>query len=85
MYLDHFGEMLFNNETTGMNGVLNLKEKGTWSDKGQYEIEGWVKDKDKKTLFTLSGHWNDKLTATNVLTKAQTLIWKRNPLPAKSQ
>jgi len=85
MYLDHFGEMAFKNETTGVNGVLNLKEKATWSDKGQYEISGWVKDKNKKTLYTLAGHWNDKLTATNALTKEQTLVWKRNPLPFRSR
>lgn len=59
MYVDHFGEMEYKNYTTGVHGVLNLKEKGTWSDAGMCEISGWVKNKEGKLLYTLFGHWND--------------------------
>lgn len=58
--------MEFKNYSTGVHGVLILKEKSLWSDKGQYEIDGWVKNKEGKTLYTLKGKWNDDLKCTNV-------------------
>jgi len=77
--------MEFKNHSTGVYGELNLKEKGMWSDKGQYEIEGWVKNKENKVLYTLFGHWNAGLTTTNVETKVKTEVWKRYPLPPRSE
>lgn len=40
--------MDFKNFSTGTQGKLILKEKGMWSDKGQYETEGWVKNSEGK-------------------------------------
>ncbi|EAS03629.2 oxysterol-binding protein (macronuclear) [Tetrahymena thermophila SB210] len=84
IYLDHFGEMEYKNYTTGVNGILTLKEKGMFSDKGQYEIDGWVKNKDGKVLYTLKGKWNEDLKCTNAETNQTTVVWKRYPLPEKS-
>lgn len=34
IYIDHFGDMEFKNHSIGTHGILSLKEKGLWSDKG---------------------------------------------------
>lgn len=48
-------------------------------------MEGWVKDRDGKTLYTLEGHWNKDLKCKNVETSQITEVWKRYPLPPRSE
>lgn len=43
MYVDHTGDMNFKNEKTGDTGKIIFKEK-SWNGKGQYELEGWIKN-----------------------------------------
>jgi hypothetical protein len=76
--------MEFKNHTTGDYAELTFTEKATWSDKGQYEMEGWVKNKAGEITFTLKGLWNNNLMCTNVKTKETHEVWKRYPLPAGS-
>ncbi|EAS03630.2 oxysterol-binding protein (macronuclear) [Tetrahymena thermophila SB210] len=84
MYIDHFGQMEFKNYTTGVYGQLNLKEKSAWSNSGQFEVEGWVKNKDGKSLYSLKGKWNEDLKCTNLETNQVITVWKRLPLPTNS-
>ncbi|EGR30773.1 oxysterol-binding protein, putative [Ichthyophthirius multifiliis] len=85
MYIDHYGVMEFKNHTTGDFGELNFQEKGAWSDKGQYQIEGWVNNKDNICAYKLNGKWNSDLICKNVNTGESLVVWKRYQLPVGSE
>ncbi|EGR34348.1 oxysterol-binding protein, putative [Ichthyophthirius multifiliis] len=85
MYLDHYGVMEFKNHSTGDFGELNFREKSAWSDKGQYEIEGFVSNKQGQEIYKLKGKWNSNLTSTNITTGQTIEVWKRYPLPQNSE
>lgn len=80
MYLENYGEMPFKNGKTGDTGQLTLKKRG-WGDRGAYETEGWIKDKNGTVKYTLHGKWNSYLTAVDALTKQEIKLWERNPVP----
>ena len=82
MYVENYGEIPYENLKTGDTGQLTLKKRG-WGDRGAYESEGWIKDKNGNMRYTLQGKWNSYLTAVDVATKREIKIWERLPLPDK--
>jgi hypothetical protein len=79
MYIDNYGDMTFKNYATQDTGVLTLTKKG-WNNKGQYEINGSIKDRNGKLRFNLKGKWNESLKAINADTKEELSIWNRKPV-----
>lgn len=93
IWLDHYGDMVVKNHTTGDVCSLAFKPCG-WRGKGQYEIEGSVKDKIGEKFYDIWGHWNDKLLSKptiqatgrgSIISSGGTVLWKKNNLPADSE
>ena len=51
MYIEHIGDMMFNNSTTSDRGVLTLSEN--------HKMIGTVYDRGGREKYKLKGSWND--------------------------
>lgn len=80
MYLWLSGETVIVNKTTGDEITLNHKPKG-WTSKNDFEVEGFVKDKDGDIKYHLFGKWDSFLSAIDSKTKKETKIATRNEIP----
>lgn len=60
--VDNYGPMEVKNWTTGEVSLLDFKQRG-WSSAGAYEVRGKVLDAKGKTVWSIGGHWNDKIYA----------------------
>ena len=67
MYVDNFGDMNCENFTTGDKGVLKLTQRG-WGDKGAYEVNGSIKNKDGVEKWRMKGRWDNEIRLINVQT-----------------
>ena len=76
MYADNYGDMPFENQSTGETGQLTLKKRG-WGGRHAYETEGWIKDKNGKVVIKLSGKWDSQLTAVDQRTKKEYILWQK--------
>ena len=85
LWIDHYGDMIVTNHTSGEVCTLTFKPAG-WRGKSQYEIEGTVKDSNGNTCYEISGHWNDKLVSKPSEAPAENvLLWKRHPIPENAK
>ncbi len=57
MYVDQHGDMNFINHKTKDIGFVNLSEKG-WNGKGQYEVNGWIKNSNGVEKYKIKGKWD---------------------------
>jgi hypothetical protein len=64
MYIEHIGDMVYNNNTTSDRGVLTLSEN--------HKMSGIVYDRAGREKYKLRGTWNDSLIAINVATGRET-------------
>mgnify|MGYP002620472240 CR=1 FL=1 len=78
MYIDYYGDMPYTNHTTKETANLEFKQR-SWTGKGAYEMEGWVKDKDGKIRYKLIGRWDSHLKAINEDTKEEITLWTPHP------
>ncbi|KAG5461243.1 MAG: Oxysterol-binding protein-domain-containing protein, partial [Olpidium bornovanus] len=69
--IDHYGEMVIQNHTTGDVAVLNFKAK-QWREKVPCEIKGEVKAAGASSpVWEIWGRWEQKLIARRVVTTSQ--------------
>lgn len=87
LYVDHYGDMLITNHTTGDQALLNFKARG-WGGRNEAEIVGSVFEgaaSDNRAKLKISGRWNDRLTMrpadANDESAHPSILWKRHPLP----
>jgi hypothetical protein len=76
LYVDHYGDMNFQNATNGDHGVLTMTKRG-WNDRNAYEAEGYVKDSRGEIVYRLKGRWDKSLIAVHEETKEETVLWLR--------
>lgn len=85
MRIEMGDHMIIRCPSTGYSIDINFKTKGFIS--GTYDaIEGTVKDKRDKSLYEITGKWNEVMTIKNLSTgsKSEFLdVKKTNPLPPK--
>lgn len=84
MWVDHYGDLVIVNNTTGDQCKLTFTRSGFFG-AGRYEINGKVMDKDGNAKLKLSGKWNEvvycaKIQADGTET-APIVLWKRPPPP----
>jgi hypothetical protein len=85
-----YGEIEIMNNGKNERVVMELKKKG-WFSSGGNEVYGTVYDADNKARYRIEGKWTESLSAYPVDDAGQPikekgfLVWKMNPLPAKSQ
>ncbi|KAI9795514.1 MAG: hypothetical protein M1833_006985 [Piccolia ochrophora] len=60
--VDNYGPMEVKNWTTGEVCMLDFKQRG-WRAAGAYQVQGKVLNKDHNTMWSIGGHWNDKIYA----------------------
>ncbi|KAI3641018.1 hypothetical protein MIR68_001896 [Amoeboaphelidium protococcarum] len=70
LYVQHFGDLVVTNHSTGDTCTVTFKQSG-WTSRNQYELEGDVKSADGKVIYKLSGGWDDKLVCKPVLSDTQ--------------
>eukprot|EP00330_Aristerostoma_sp_ATCC50986_P000466 CAMPEP_0114594506 /NCGR_PEP_ID=MMETSP0125-20121206/16163_1 /TAXON_ID=485358 ORGANISM="Aristerostoma sp., Strain ATCC 50986" /NCGR_SAMPLE_ID=MMETSP0125 /ASSEMBLY_ACC=CAM_ASM_000245 /LENGTH=306 /DNA_ID=CAMNT_0001794879 /DNA_START=1332 /DNA_END=2252 /DNA_ORIENTATION=+ len=80
MYIDHHGEVPFNNITTGDSGILDMKKRG-WTGSDAYVTTGNIKDKTGKVRYTIDAKWDSYFTVIDAQTKKKIKIWEGKPLP----
>lgn len=89
LWIDHYGDMIVTNHSTGDQCTITFKPAG-WRGKGQYEISGKVNPAGKDPItHEISGHWNDRIVSKPVSQDGQkhtpTVLWKRDPLAADAE
>ncbi|KAI9809711.1 MAG: hypothetical protein M1825_000143 [Sarcosagium campestre] len=60
--VDNYGPMEVKNWTTGETCLLDFKQRG-WRAAGAYQVQGKVTNKAGQTVWSIGGHWNDKIYA----------------------
>lgn len=78
MYLDAFGKVIVNNNSTGDVCELELFEK---SGETQGRIYGETKDFEGNVRLIIEGNWLSHLDVIDPITKKRENIWKINPIP----
>lgn len=74
LWLDHYGDLVLNNHTTGDRCVMKFNKAGYFG-AGRFAVTGEVMDKDGNVKVTLRGAWNDSLYATRVGGQ-EGLVWE---------
>lgn len=84
MWVDHYGDLIIKNHTTGDTATITFTRSGFFG-VGRYEILGYVKDKDGKPKLKLTGKWNEVVYASKVFEdgteSTPIILWKRAPPP----
>lgn len=80
MYIDHHGELPFNNITTGDSGILEMKKRGMFGG-GAYATGGYIKDKQGKVRFTIDAKWDSYFKIIDATTKKEMTLWEAKPFP----
>ncbi|KAI0221442.1 hypothetical protein L0F63_001893, partial [Massospora cicadina] len=65
MYIEHYGDMVIKNHTTGVSCTLTFHRTG-WRSSNRHVVRGKVRDADGREVWELGGRWDDKLVARRV-------------------
>jgi oxysterol-binding protein 1 len=86
IYLEHYGKMRIQSHgDDGLIAEINFIPNG-WRKGTANRIEGKVFDtKSAKIHYTISGTWNQSITAKNELNSESFQVWNRNPSPPDSE
>jgi hypothetical protein len=83
LWIDHYGDMVVTNHTTGDVCTLTFKPAG-WRGKSQFEIEGKAVTKSGEVKYDVSGKWHERIIAKPAGTDSESnamVVWKRTPVP----
>ncbi|EFA79665.1 oxysterol binding family protein [Heterostelium album PN500] len=80
MWLDHYGDLVIENHTTGDKCVLKFAKSG-WLGAGRYTVSGEIMDSEEQVRYRLVGKWNENLVLYEVMSNGQnspngTTIWE---------
>jgi len=89
LWLDHYGELVITNHTTGTKCVMKFTKAG-WLSAGRYQVVAEVQDKEGNVKLTLHGRWNERLQAKRVNEAGESvgdeiIIWEANKEPITSK
>eukprot|EP01133_Synstelium_polycarpum_P003941 gene3941-4563_t len=70
MWLDHYGDLVIENHSTGDKCVMKFNKSG-WLGAGRYTITGEILDSEGEVRYRLSGKWNESLLLFEVLSNGQ--------------
>lgn len=88
LWLDHYGELTIDNQTTGDKCVLKFNKSG-WLGAGRYTVVGDVFDKSGKSRIKLHGKWNTALYGARVGADGKQgedyLIWEAHKEPVTNK
>ncbi|EEB06675.1 sterol binding ankyrin repeat protein [Schizosaccharomyces japonicus yFS275] len=80
--IDNYGLMEIINHTTGEVCVMDFKPRG-WRGTNAYEVKGTVQTADDTPVYTLVGHWNDKLVARKLDSNQSEVVWQAHDRPPR--
>ncbi|EGG18114.1 oxysterol binding family protein [Cavenderia fasciculata] len=80
IWLDHYGDLIIENHTTGDKCVLKFAKSG-WLGAGRYVVTGELLDSEDEVRYRLEGKWNESLKMYEVLSNGQnapnaTILWE---------
>ncbi|EJD04020.1 uncharacterized protein FOMMEDRAFT_121479 [Fomitiporia mediterranea MF3/22] len=78
-YLEHCGEMIIKNTTTGAQCKLDFKETGYWASTPNV-VTGIVYSPDGKSVSRLEGKWDEQL-AQKLDSQHLKVLWRVTPFP----
>lgn len=78
-YLEHIGQMVVKNTSTGVSCVLDFKETGYWGSTPNV-VSGSVLSPDGQTVSKLEGKWDEQL-AQKLDSNHLKVLWKISPFP----
>ena len=80
-YLEHVGELVVTNESTGQRAVLEFKEGTMWGGSSSRNgVEGKIYDANDSTVTTMKGKWSDSISRQKDKENYQ-LLWEANEMP----
>ena len=74
-YIDHHGEVHLRNQTTGETCTLAFRPCGSWLGNGPREVSGTVTDAGGAPLYTIEGHWDQRMQVRNASSGADVATW----------
>jgi len=85
-WIDHYGEMILINKTTGDKCKLNFKATGWFGSSPTIKVSGDVCDKNNTPIYFLEGNWFEYLdtypyTKTGELSDKKIRLWECAPWP----
>lgn len=86
MWMEYFGEMIVDNLTTGATCTLKFSKTGWLASGPNYEVTGYIKNKDGKKLIKMKGNWDTHLGMAPLednedKKKGEAIyVWKRDKL-----
>jgi len=85
LWLDHYGDLVIENHTTGSKAVLKFVKAG-WLGAGRYSVTGEILDSEGDVRYRLVGKWNESLQLFQVMDNGQnasasTTLWEANKEP----
>lgn len=78
LYLDLSGDTETVCPQIGVKCVLKHHPKG-WTNKNDFLVEGHVFNSDGEKTYSVRGHWNQSISATNLETDEEILLWEIEP------
>lgn len=78
-YLEHCGEMLLKNTTTGDHCVIDFKETGYWASSPNV-VEGTIYSSDGNAVSQLEGKW-DEAVSQKLDSNYLRVLWRVSPFP----
>jgi len=63
MWIEHYGDLVIKNITTGDSVTVEFTKSGLWKIGCEYKVAGVVTDKAGKKIIRLKGEWNSELQA----------------------
>jgi hypothetical protein len=60
VWLDHYGDLIVTNKSTGEKAVIHFKQCG-WFSKGWHELEGEILDSKGTPCIAVAGKWNEAI------------------------
>ncbi|EGC35821.1 hypothetical protein DICPUDRAFT_91950 [Dictyostelium purpureum] len=85
LWLDHYGDLVITNHTTGSKCVLKFAKSG-WLGAGRYTVTGEILDSEDDVRYRLSGKWNESLQLFQVMdngssSTTSTTLWEASKEP----
>jgi len=80
-YIEHVGEMVVTNESTGEEAKVNFKEGSSWGGAGsRNKIDGQLYDSNGSAKIEITGKWDESISRKTGSKSSETL-WTINDFP----
>ncbi|KAM9967435.1 hypothetical protein ACTFIW_001519 [Dictyostelium discoideum] len=89
LWLDHYGDLVIENHTTGSKAVLKFAKSG-WLGAGRYGVTGEIMDCEGDVRYRITGKWNESIQLFQVMdngssSTTSTCLWEASKEPINNK